>query len=268
MVNNYRHAAQRVCQMLILIAVAEMRPAIGCQGQDRLANPSVPQASSLSFEAAAIKLTPPDNIREAQWSKPGGSEFRATNVTLEFLTAMAYGIDARQIKDAPPWFGSRHFELNAKAEPGVVLTREALRPRLQELLERRFHLKMHHETRDERGFAPVVGKHGQKLTTSKGDSPANFRIDVGNGKLQGSNWSMEFCALMLVPKVGMPVVDRTGLKGSYDVDVEYDPDMSPDSLLPSLDAAIQQRLGLSLVSQKVPVDIIVIDHADQQPTEN
>src|SRR6266700_3684102 len=121
---------------------------------------------------------------------------------------------------------------------------------------------MHHETRDERGFVLVVGKNGPKLTTSKGDHRPNFRIDVGPGKLQGSNWSMEFCALMLVPKVGMPVVDRTGLKDRYDIDVEYDPDMSPEALVPSLGVALQERLGLRLEPQRVPIDIIVIDHVD------
>jgi len=266
MTDKYRYAAQRVSQVLIVTVVTATGPAIGCQGQDLVANPSAPQLPS--FEAATIKLTPPDNLRDAQWSKPGGGEFRATNVTLEFLTAMAYNVDARQLNNAPSWFGSKHFDLNAKAEAGVVLTREALRPRLQDLLEQRFHLKLHHETREERGLVLVVGKHGPKLTGSKGDQAPNFRIDVGPGKLKGNNWSMEFCALMLVPKVGMPVVDRTGLTGRYDIDVEYDPDMSPEALLPSLSTAIQERLGLSLVPQKVPVDIIVIDHADPLPTGN
>jgi uncharacterized protein (TIGR03435 family) len=54
---------------------------------------------------------------------------------------------------------------------------------------------------------------------------------------------------MLVPKVGLPVVDRTGLKGSYDIDVEYDPDLSPEPLLPSLGVAIQDRLGLSAATK-------------------
>jgi len=131
MVNKYRYAAHAVGQILIMIAVAATSPASRCQGQDQPATPSVPQANAVAFEAAAIKLTAPGNIRDGQWSQPGGSEFRATNVNLEFLTAMAYGIDARQLKDAPSWFGSKHFDLNAKAEPGVMLTREALRPRLQ-----------------------------------------------------------------------------------------------------------------------------------------
>jgi uncharacterized protein (TIGR03435 family) len=64
-------------------------------------------------------------------------------VTLHLLTTMAYGIDARQIKGARSCFGSRHFDLNAKEEAGVMLTREALRPRLQDLLARQFHLRMH-----------------------------------------------------------------------------------------------------------------------------
>jgi uncharacterized protein (TIGR03435 family) len=264
---NIRGVAGNVCQLLMIAALGANQ-ANQCQGQDRPATPSGHEAGLPSFAAATIKLSAPGAVADAQWSRPGGSEFRATNVSLQFLTTMAYGIDAKQLKGAPSWFGSVHFDLNAKAEPGVELSREALRPRLQELLARRFHLKMHHETMDERGFVLVVAKHGSKLISSKGDQPPNFRVDVGPGKLKGSNWSMEFCALMLTPKVGMPVVDRTGIQGRYDIDVEYDADMSPDSLLPSLDAAIQQRLGLTLVAQKVPVDMIVIDQVDQVPTDN
>jgi uncharacterized protein (TIGR03435 family) len=73
---------------------------------------------------------------------------------------------------------------------------------------------------------------------------------------------------MLTPKVGRPVINRTGLQGSYDVDVEYAPNMSEDSSLPSIFTAIQDKLGLRLVSQEVPVDVLIVDEVNELPTEN
>jgi uncharacterized protein (TIGR03435 family) len=189
-------------------------------------------------------------------------------LSLEFLTAMAYNMDVSQIRGAPAWFGSRYFDIAAKAEPGIVLSREALRPRLQRLLRDRFHLIVHRETIQSQGYVLVVAKRGSKLAVSKGDQPPNFRVNVGPGKLQGKNWSMEFCALVLTSKMHAPVVDRTELTGRYDLDVKY-AELEEDSQLPSLTTAIQEELGLQLVPQKkVPVDFIVIDRADQNPAQN
>jgi uncharacterized protein (TIGR03435 family) len=254
-------------RVLILLLTMASGSGLNCLAQDRLPVPANPQPASPSFEAASIKLSARDDMTPAQWSRPGGGEFRAKNMSLEDLTAMAYGIDSSQIKSAPGWFSSRRFYVDAKAPEGVELSREALRPCLQALLHERFHLMAHHETIQKQGFALVAADHGPKLATSKGDGPPNFRVDVGPGKLQGKNWSMDFFALMLVPKVEAPVIDRTGLQGRYDIDVEYDSDSAPDSLLPSLTAAIQ-KLGLRLIPQKVPFAVLVIDRVDELPTEN
>jgi uncharacterized protein (TIGR03435 family) len=232
--------------------------------QDRRADPANP---SPSFEVAVVRPADPGNIAAGQWSLPGGNTFRATGLSLEFLTAMAYNVDISQIKGAPAWFGSRYFDIAAKAEPGVVLNREALRPRLQRLLRERFQMTMHHLIAHAKGYILVIDKRGSKLAASRGDQPANFRVNVGPGKLQGKNWSMEFCALVLTSKLHAPVVDRTQLAGRYDLDVSY-AELTEDSPLPPLPMAIRENLGLRLAPQTVPVDTIVIDQANQSPTEN
>jgi uncharacterized protein (TIGR03435 family) len=174
---------------------------------------SIPSERQLpAFEAATVRPTAPADLRGAQWSKPGGGMFAATNMTLELLTSLAYAVDAKQIKGAPGWFASKHFDINARAEQGVALTRDGLRPRLQQLLQERFHLKIRRDSVLAQGFALVVGKGGPRLTPTGGEEGPNFRVNVGPGKLQGKNWSMDFCALMLAAKMGAPVVDRTGLQ--------------------------------------------------------
>jgi uncharacterized protein (TIGR03435 family) len=223
---------------------------------------------ALAFDAATIKVTDPDRVGGAQWSIPGGSIFTATNVSLEFLTAMAYNVDVSQVQAAPSFFGSKHFDLSARAESGVALSREALRPRLQTLLRERFHLEIHRTTVYRKGFALLVAPRGLKLTPASSDQMPNFRVDVSNGNMRGKNWSMDFCAQMLTPKLGGVVVDRTGLTGRYDIDLQYAPQDSDDTTLPSLTTVLESQAGLRIEPQQVPVDVIVVLHFDELPTDN
>jgi uncharacterized protein (TIGR03435 family) len=79
---------------------------------------------------------------------------------------------------------------------------------------------------------------------------------------------MVLLASMLGRPLHVPVVDKTGIKGTYDIDLEFAPEDSADSSLPSMFTAIQEQLGLKLESQKVPMNMLVIDHCRHVPTEN
>ena len=68
--------------------------------------------------------------------------------------------------------------------------------------------------------------------------------------------------------VGCPVIDQTGIKGIFRIKVNYAPDTDPNSSFPSIFTALQETLGLKLVPQSVPVEMLVIDHVDRIPTEN
>ncbi len=202
------------------------------------------------------------------WSPPGIGRFWAKNLPLTQLIQLAFGIDKQQIAGSPAWLDSSLYSLEAKPEAGIALTREELRPRLQDLLTQRFHLVVHHEVRMVPGYFLVVAKHGSRLQEAAPGHTINFRADVSPGNLKGYNWTMPFCALMLTPKAGSPVVDRTGLTGNYDLSLQYAPELTSDTELPSLFTAIRDSLGLELNAAKVPSDTLVIDHVDRNPTEN
>jgi len=72
----------------------------------------------------------------------------------------------------------------------------------------------------------------------------------------------------LTPAAGFPVVDQTGISGSYDIGFSYETKPDADSTLPSFDVALRQATGLLLKPQKVPVEILVIDSVDKVPTAN
>jgi uncharacterized protein (TIGR03435 family) len=73
---------------------------------------------------------------------------------------------------------------------------------------------------------------------------------------------------MLAGVIRSPVADKTEIKGKYDIKLDYAPNNATDSPLPSIYTALQEQLGLKLIRQKVPVEMLVIDHVDRVPTEN
>lgn len=235
--------------------------ALSCEAQ------AVPAARS-SFEVATIRATPRDQVGGSQWSPPGVGRFDATDVTLGFLIHMAFDVDENEIAGKPKWFDATHYDLAAKPEDGVRLSRDELRPLLQELLRERLHLASHFETRMERGYALVVAKGGPKLQPTAGGKPPGFRIFVAAGDLRGVNWSMPWLAAMLQQVMGEPVADETGLAGSYDISLHFAPDVESDSALPSVFTAVKESLGLEMKAGRVPVRVLVIDHVDEVPAPN
>ncbi len=73
---------------------------------------------------------------------------------------------------------------------------------------------------------------------------------------------------LLAHRAGQPVIDKTGLTGTYDFKLSYRPVSDSSSDLPDFFTALQEQLGLKLESRKVPVEFLVIDHIDKIPTEN
>jgi uncharacterized protein (TIGR03435 family) len=90
-------------------------------------------------------------------------------------------------------------------------------------------------------------------------------------------------AQMISQQISATVVDKTGLTGNYDFTLSFMPDMAigtgpmmrpppdgaqtQDPVGPSIFTALQEQLGLKLVAQKEPMDVIVIDQIEQ-PTAN
>jgi len=220
-----------------------------------------------ALEVATVRFTASKQRGYSVWSQPGIGIFSAHCVTLPFLIQMAYGIDESQIGGKEKWMDEEFFDVVAKPAGNIPLTREQLKPVLQQLLKERFHLTSHREIRTMKGYALVCARTGPKPEQSKTDRPPGFRIFVGPGRLDGLNWSMPYLASMLQNPAGKPVVDRTRLSGAYDIKLYFAPDLE-ESPLPSLFTALHETLGLELKPEKVPVPILMIDHADRVPTEN
>jgi uncharacterized protein (TIGR03435 family) len=233
-------------------------------------------APTPSFEVASIRQVPSHTVAELQRSigvystctYPTARYF-AHNVPLTLLIAQAYGLD---VKKAPDW-GAQLYDIDANVEGGRALTRDEIKPLLQALLMQRLHLQVHQESEMVSGYKLVIAKRGPKLQPAKEGSrpngfPAAFHAQVLPNGLDGWGIPVATLAHILSGPAGSPVVDGTGIPGSYDVHLSFAPSNDQSSSLPSIFTAVQEQLGLKLESAKVPVEYVVVDHVDRQPTEN
>lgn len=224
-----------------------------------------------SFEVAIVRLgdpnPPPFGPNDEPLSRFPTNHFYARNLPLKMVLGVAFGIDQRYVDGGPAWLDSQNYFIDAKVEGDQQLTKDQMQPLLQNLLAQRLGLKVHHESRLVAGYEMVVAKSGPKLQPTKGESGFS---SVAPDRMSGSKENSAAIAELLSYAIRQPVIDKTGLTGSYDIKLSYAPlnDPNATSNNPDIFTAIQDQLGLKLVPAKVPVDYLVIDHVDRTPTEN
>jgi uncharacterized protein (TIGR03435 family) len=257
-----------------------------------LTRPQTAAADRPVFEAASIKLSGPQSVRESEGG-PGSSDperYRYTVASLLDLIQTAYEVQPFQVSSRTP-LDRQTFDLVAKAPPGA--TKQQFREMLQNLLSERFHLKAHFDSRQFPAYELVAAKSGPKLKVTH-PTPANegwpelpdnrpaimARNSISAGctlvRLKAHQQPVSALLRLLRQPDGLPLVDGTGLKGVYDFALEYAKDFPrqiPDREAdpppaPDIFSALQQQLGLQLVRKKLPFDVLVIDSADRLPTEN
>jgi uncharacterized protein (TIGR03435 family) len=232
-----------------------------------LSAPTSPAQSSV-FEAASVKTSDPNATDDLIDFQPGG-RFTANRLTLKGLIRMAYNVRGFQISGGPKWMDSDRYDVRTKAE-GNPDTAE-VRIMLQDLLADRFKMRLHRETHELPVYWLVIGKSGPRIRETEGDA-GPFRISRNS---LSANTSMAALANVFSNWLDRVVLDRTGLKGKYEVKLEWLPDENAPPTEPevasrpgaSLFPAVQEQLGLKLEPRKGPVEILVIDGAEK-PREN
>ncbi len=240
------------------------------------------RAADLQFEVASLKPSQPGAEISGIRPAPGGRRYVADNASLKMLLTVAYRIRADQISGGPGWLDTARFDMNAQAErPSSV---EELHVMLQNLVKDRFKLQMHSETKERSAYILSVDKTGPSESKMKPHEIASagdpWIEQPAFGKLSAKFTPMDYFAWHLSLILDRPVLDRTGLKGGYDFDLSWTPDLPPgfaegglingqpvDTSGPTIFAALEKQLGLKLEPQKGPVEILVIDHAEK-PVEN
>jgi bla regulator protein BlaR1 len=233
------------------------------------------QQPAKEFEVASIKPAQSADARMTVRLNPGG-RWVGRNVPVTLLIQEGFDVRQSQISGGPSWVGGERFDIEAKPESSAAggPSSEALSLMFQSLLTSRFHLEYHRETKDVQAYSLSIGKHGIKMKESEANPDAKPAISVGPNRFKAVAMPMQMLANTL--SLGRLVVDETGLKGSYDVTLEWAPDAPlPDAAASGHDpmpavrgdgltifTAVQEQLGLTLDSKKVPVQMFVIDRLD------
>jgi uncharacterized protein (TIGR03435 family) len=237
----------------------------------------------LRFDVVSLKPSIPGGrgggIRPAE----GGLRYIANNVSIKGMITVAYRLKPDQVVGAPAWLDSDLFDMEGKAEKPS--NADELHVMLMNMLADRLQLKFHHEQREMRRYELTVDKDGPKLTRHDPQNPHDSWIDIGQEKflhlkLNATAVPLDYVAFQLGNLMDLPVVDLTGLKGSYDFTLTFTRDLPPgfpeggkvngeDPDLSGLNVyqALKQQLGLNLKAQRGPTDVIVIDHVEK-PTAN
>lgn len=254
--------------------------------QSQTANLNLPEPvfSSVSIKPSALPNG--DNRTKMMFSLMDG-RFIANGVTIERLIQMAYNVQVAQISGPHDFLNQTSFDIDVKLDPSYVA---AMHPQisdaknfddqamLKSLLADRFKLVVHSEARSMPAYDLIPDESGAKLQAAAAGN--QFRMmRLGHGELISSGAPLELLAAQLSARLGVPVVDKTGLKGSYAFNLHWTPDPTEEERLrqsgewvapeppsdsngPSLVTALQQQLGLRLEPQNEPVQILVIDHVE------
>ena len=279
--------AARVLLVLLILAV----PAAG-QQTDR--NPT--------FEVVSVRPNRSARADDRLELQPSG-RIIWTATTVRALIGTAYQrrlFDDREVIGGPDWLDRDRFDVIAQANGPLRVDSDGF-PRepfamIRTMLEERFALRVREEQRDRPIYALVTvrpGQLGPRLIPSTVDCAAEIadqakgnkprRLDNGRfacvlggppGGFTGTGLGIEQLAAGLRRFVGRPVVDRTGLTGPFEWDLEFKPELvqpignepppPPDAFAdrPSIFTALQEQLGLRLESTRGPVDVLVVDHAE------
>ena len=276
-----------VCALACLVALAA----------DRVAA----QGPPTSFDV--VSITPYVNNVPLVASASSPDRFEQRDTTLGELMLFAYDVRPFQVVGDSDWMSTKSWNVSAKAP--VPVSNEAMRMLVRRMLEDRFALKAHIETRQVPIYNLVLARRdrtlGPKIKPATVDCTPYL---TGKKPMQESprdpNNRFGLCSVggaftpagLLTPRLnGQPltgliqhleeamerrVIDRTGLKGNYDIELSYldeslaDPS-SPSAAQavrgPSLFAALQEQLGMKLESARGPVKVLVVD-AVAEPTTN
>jgi len=282
-----------------------------------VASSSAVTESKLEFDVASVKQNKSDDKPKSNFLlgpgdvyAPNGGLFSASSTPLVVYIAFAYKLTNNQLQflrtGLPDWVTTDRFDIQARAQGDP--TKDEMRLMMQSLLADRFKLTVRHETREVSVLALLLSKPektGPRLRPHPNDASCSTTLAIdpghssvadgfpatcggpvmmpvtGSGRLSlgARNVTMGLIASALTDwgDLGRPVLDRTGLTGTYDFTLEWAPD-AHNSMTPGADTssntsgptfleALKEQLGLKLEAQKGPVNFIVVDHIEH-PSAN
>ncbi len=240
-----------------------------------------PPEKPYAFEVATVKPVGSDAVPGRYIKMEGPHRFIARNFTLKLLIAAAYDLNPRTISGGPSWLDSEHFNVDAVTPGEVRPDRQEQMAMLRSLLVEQFQLRFHREEKEFSLYELGVAKGGPKLRPSATTDQAPSLISTVYPQkmvMPARNATMDdFVAVLQRAVLDRPVVNKTGLQGRFDFDLEWAPDetqfggevpvATADATSTPFFVALQDQLGLKLESRRGPVSALVVDSA-AKPVSN
>lgn len=249
-----------------------------------------PATSSPSFELASIRVHAPGYWPSFARESFISGRYTAMNIQIQHLIVLAYGlqnpkVDTQLLPGAPKWLLSDWYDIHAvvpedeiasEAKLSEVQKAEYERRLLQQLLSDRFRLRLRMEQKPSTAYELVLAKDGPKGMIQVADYATELVSwpDWGHGQYHSAPLSV--LVGLLTSLQGAPVIDKTGLTGRYDFNLEWarDPSTMPPAETsqemesrPSISLALQQELGLKLVKIQMLIANPTIVHIER-PSDN
>ena len=242
---------------------------------------SIVAGDGLAFDEASVRRIA-DSISPPPYSQrysPGRIHFGST--TLMQLIAPSFAMKPYQII-GPGWLTSLRYDIDAVMPVGT--SKDQLQMMIQQLLINRFGLKVHRTNKSLRVLDLTAGRVPVKLHPNRtGGGPSVWRTE--NGRFIATDVPLVLFSDILTQLLNEPVIDSTGISGSFDIDLAWVPQpsdlnspgvdstTSDSSLLTkvpagSLSAAVREEMGLELKARRAPVQVLVVDRVEKTPTEN
>lgn len=224
-------------------------------------------APGSTFAVASIKPTSPTRTGQLKldYCRSDGS-FVVAGTPVLWPLKYAFRQPEYAITGAPRWTNEFESAYDIEAKPDGTADNDTCREMLRTLFLERFHLVIHHEQK----VSSVLFLQAPATTVKirpGGSVRLNHSIQVkGDGRPQWPNGlTMADLAKILSSYLEYPVIDKTGLTGTYGITLDWS--LSPEDGKPDLRTAVREQLGLKLSSGKAPIDMLVIDHI-QRPDPN
>jgi uncharacterized protein (TIGR03435 family) len=231
------------------------------------------QSPGPGFDVASVKPFKIGSAPENRVILAAHGSLTVHQKSLRDLIAWAYGLESDASIEGPGWIDSDEYEISAKAAADT--SNEQLRLMLRTLLADRFHLSLQRMTKERPAYSLVVARSGLRLDAVQKEPVRPIRIDKdGNFISFGFTATMARLAAFLPNVVNAPVRDATGLTAVYDftlkIELDHETQM-PQPGFPFGGFHVSQgtanagldRLGLRLVSERGPLEILSIDHVER-----
>jgi uncharacterized protein (TIGR03435 family) len=256
----------------VLLMVAAIAAVMGPVVVGVLNAPFAIAQSHAGFDVATVKLFKQGSRPENRKITAAHGSLMMEQQSLRECITWAYNLTAASQISGPEWLDTDQFDIAAKADEST--SPEQLRAMLQALLAERFTLSIRHTTEQRPVYALQVGKGGPKLRELQEEPGSWMQLDHnGDFMMFHMESSMVRLTHFLPSFLDHPVVDKTGLAGIYDMTLKVQ--MEPGAAWPPVGQVFHgfgmtpgifgavEALGLKLVSEKGPVDVLVVDHAER-----